>query len=61
MITINVSLTVSCEHSDVPSFIQTEEELHDSVKEAINYSLSRLDFEDVTFTNLTIEGYPENE
>jgi len=61
MITINVSLTVSCEHGDIPAFIQTEEELHDNVKEAINYSLSRLDFEDVTFTNLTIEGYPENE
>jgi hypothetical protein len=61
MITINVSITASCEASDVPAFITDEDDLIANIKESINYSLSRLDLDDVTFNSLTIEGYVKNE
>ena len=61
MITINVSITASCEYSDIPAFITDEDDLVANIKESINYSLSRLDLDDVTFNSLTIEGYVKNE
>ena len=61
MITINVSITASCHNSDVPAFITDEDDLIANIKESINYSLSRLDLDDVTFNSLTIEGYIKNE
>ena len=61
MITINVSITASCENSDVPAFVTDEDDLVANIKESINYALSRLDLDDVTFNSLTIEGYVKNE
>lgn len=61
MIIINVSLTASCEVSDLPAFVRDEDDLIESIKEGIAYSLSRLELDDVTFNSLTIEGYVKNE
>lgn len=61
MITINVSLTASCEVNDVPAFIRDEDDLTESIKEGIAYALSRLELDDVTFNSLTIEGFTKHE
>jgi hypothetical protein len=57
MITINLSLSANGERADLRDQYLSKEDLIDAVKAHVAYALDRLDFTDITFTVVEVEGH----
>jgi len=57
MTTINLSLSANGERADLRDQYLSKEDLIDAVKAHVAYALDRLDFTDITFTVVEVEGH----
>lgn len=57
MITINLSLSANGERADMQDQYLNKEYLIEAIKSHVAYALDRLDFTDITFTVVEVEGH----